>query len=346
MVDTVRYVDTDAAPGGNGQSPATAYDSMEVWSANEAGTVAAGNRHIVYCSGSANDVRAHVTGWTITDAFGLVIEGNATSGVWDSSKYHIQAPSLVDIDELAVLHSTADNVQFRKLQVYNTESTAFAYSKGITDAGGGEGGTEKCIIRLVDTGNTDATSRAMEYRDVLAGSTRYMFNNLTLYGNMGVSTRNTVNCTVQCCNNTFVGGISSNIGCELRTLLDLVAINNVTIGFITPYSIRDTTNSEYLAANAADNSPVPISAWNPGSVDYANRSISFTDAANDDYTLTSSDTGLTDIGAGTSVNSAVPADDIQGDTRGVSLTSCGFDEYALATLPFNPAYATEANKLL
>ena len=65
MVDTIKWSNADAPPGGDG-SQLSPYDSLSVWNSNNAGVIGAGNRHIVnFRSGISDDTSyLDLSGWS------------------------------------------------------------------------------------------------------------------------------------------------------------------------------------------------------------------------------------------------------------------------------------------
>lgn len=86
MAFIYRYVDVNADAGGDGTTDALtgancAYQSLSAWEAAEQGTIASGDKHIVYCNtGADSNVCAVLTAnWTVTDVDGLQIRTNDTN---------------------------------------------------------------------------------------------------------------------------------------------------------------------------------------------------------------------------------------------------------------------------
>lgn len=136
MADTTRYVNTASTAGGDGTTNATsganrAYASLSEWESAEQGTVGAGDRHIVECSGTAADTTAvAIAGWTINDADSLIIRGNRgdSAGFYDgnfeysTSHYRIE-PSTTD----HALHIDTQNVLVDGIQLLQFDAN-FEYA--------------------------------------------------------------------------------------------------------------------------------------------------------------------------------------------------------------------------
>ena len=137
-----RYVDVDAASGGNGTTNALtgancAYKSLAIWEAARQADLVAGDI-IEECIISSQDAAhtadtsaVNISGWT-TDATRYVdikvAAGSGHSGVWDTSKYRL-------ITSATYAHSLAiaeEFVRVRGLQVENTAVGAGGYGAIVT----------------------------------------------------------------------------------------------------------------------------------------------------------------------------------------------------------------------
>ena len=124
MVDTVRYVDTEAPGGGSGGS-GDPYNSLASWNANEAGAVGAGDRHICnFRSGNTPEPnRIDLTGWS--GAGELIIQrwgvANAEVRPTQSSGGHVFTTSTslnciiehIDIDMRNMLATSEEGIRFQ-----------------------------------------------------------------------------------------------------------------------------------------------------------------------------------------------------------------------------------------
>lgn len=113
MADIVRYVNTANAPGQDGLTHATGYSDYQEWMTSEAGVVASGDRHIVYCSGVTNDSSdGSFSGWTVSGELLVTAYAGdeAVSPIDDSRYVKIGDPVGMNFN---VPNVTVDGIQFR-----------------------------------------------------------------------------------------------------------------------------------------------------------------------------------------------------------------------------------------
>lgn len=349
MANKTRYIDTDMSnSNGNGLTRETAYDSLVLWQANEAGPVAGGEYHEVYCYGSKSDVATNITGWSATSANGVRILGDARSGVWDESKYHIKTSTSAS-GETALIVPHSDNVALDHLQLFNTNTANETYGNAISDRSGGTLQISNCILKITnENSSVNGPTHCCHFQFTKANATKIFFNNIVMYGIRGAYFSNMPSgITLHAINNSFIGDVRTNgQGLQVTNASSYTGINNLSYGWQgVDYNISGSPG--YEAANSASDTSAPATAWNPDGTNFNNRTPTFNNAGADDFTLSEFDTGATGIGMGFGERAEIPEFDIQDDKRGISpsRTSCGFDEYVPLSL-FNPAFARKVNNLL
>lgn len=97
MAAVIRFVNTASTAGGDGTTNNTtgatrAYASLNEWESNEqTDLVTDTDTHTVNCSGVAADVlKTSIVGWTTNVSFFITINGNNTSGVYNTSAHRIE----------------------------------------------------------------------------------------------------------------------------------------------------------------------------------------------------------------------------------------------------------------
>lgn len=323
---TTRYVNTASTAGGDGTTNATsganrAYASLSEWEAAEQAILS--EDHEVLCEGSTADSTAcTIDGWTV-GSFRITVKGNTTTngkhaGIYSTSKYRVELSTtgglIVPIEEKTII---------RDLIVYNTNTSGSGIGAGLTL------GADIEALNIIARGSgtiTIGSHQGIAFADV--NNLRTKVKNVISYGwNTGIYVRQNsastddtylVNDTVYGCTTGIRGRGAANV---------IQAWNNLCKG-----NTDDFNDTGFDTTNSGNNAQADGAADAPGSGDIDLSSYSdantFVDAAGGDFHLNSSGTAyslLDDAGVGPTSNSAVPTDDIDGDTRSGTTTSVGAD---------------------
>lgn len=195
MADTIRYINTDSTPGGDGTTNATtgvnrAYANADEWEGAEQTSIAIGDRHIVKCDGTLDANQLNVSGWTIPDGAELIIEGNdgnRPGSKWDSSKYHLHHTTSTLYQDTMEINE--DNVTVRNLQVALTQNNADAYSSDIIDLSTGVDNCKFHNLILKADGAVDSLLLGAPS----SGHGNHEAKNIIAYATQGSELRNGIN---------------------------------------------------------------------------------------------------------------------------------------------------------
>lgn len=304
------YVNTDVAGGlGDGSSLPNAFSTL---------SDAIDQYHADAPSG-ASEILCHATAGTADTSNPTTIEPVSGStltlktpvayrhdGKWDTSTYRLSLGpgNLLTIwDNFPRGSIILEGLQFEKTSVTANYDPILA----VTDVEGLS--ISKCIFK----GANSST-----YRERLV-SLFTRANNIYIWNNLFYNVNNIVDHiansvfrfetdeNIYFYNNTCIGGSRFFYGSGTETI---IGKNNIF--YDQGDSIQgtwDTVNSE---TNSSDQSTIPSNNSN----DRVSQTFSFTDSANDDYSLTSSDSGARDHGTDLSSDSNLSfSDDIEGNSR-------------------------------
>lgn len=258
-----------------------------------------------------------VTGWTTAepDYIKIYAPNNTTtevnqsqrhSGKWDDSKYNLSFSSA---------NSTAINIaSLTDLRIYGVQISVAANGRGINEpnvTGSAATYLDSNIIK-----STGSDSMGIRYYS----SAPYMYaSNNILYGFVGSNgcAINNYNWSgkLYVYNNTVYG---SYYGIQKGGGNLIVAKNNISYNNTFDYSTGfDSSSTNNLSSDGTA----------PGSNPIASATVSFVDAINDDFHLSSSDTAAKNKGADLSADPNLAFDtDIDGETRKAGAWDIGADE--------------------
>lgn len=284
MASVIRYFNADSV-GGDGTTDAltganAAYATLAAWQTAEAtNLVTAGDTHKLILNGDTDVTSAFTlsstAGWTTSATYDLTIERAS-----DSSMKILVAASWT-----AVFYVQVANVKLDNLWVENTTTSAF--QPFVFSFTGGDLIVDRCVgianvqsnNNIYNIGNQPANSTTIIARSVGAGAT------------VGLDA-SWSNITVKLYNNTLYGNARNY---ETRGCTHLIMKNNLgTDSGTQDYDL----NLDHTTVTTSNN--VSSDATSPDTA-YRNKTVTYTDAANDDFSLASSDTGAT--GQGTDLSS-------------------------------------------
>lgn len=315
MTDTVRYVNTDSS-GGDGTTNATsggtaAYASLAAAEAAEAGTIASGDRLIIYCDSPSNvddtsAVSFDSASWTVTGD--LIIQNNNGQGSPAGVTEHNG-----QFDTGYVITGASRHGEVFNVQTPNTTVEGLEVRNTNTQTGSGT------CYRATDNDSIDsllmkrclavpsAQKRGFAYRDPsgVGGIQRFQ-NCISAQGGLngfahtsnGNANIEIINCGVEGASVGYNTGSSSTVLC-----INCWSFNNTT-------SWASNTWNSSCSNNATDETDTTNV---PGSSNQANLvSGDFESSSTDDYRVASGSGVLKDNG---SDQSGKFSDDIKLDTR-------------------------------
>jgi hypothetical protein len=301
MTARLRFVNTASSAGGDGTTNATtgatrAYSSMNEAEAGEVDTLVDIQLEI-QCTGTAADTSTTLfsTGWSVDASSTVKLTPNSsdinTTGVYDTNLYRIATTInfRVNLDFLApfdhlILEGLQISITGQSSRAVRTKSSSVIIGN-IFDSDG------------INTGMTgiDFFQAGMDF--MIANNVIYNMTSVGLKGNSSSSggTRTLYNNTVDSCGSGLLIG-----GSEATNR----AFNNLLTNNTTDYSASGTVTSDN---NVTSDGTSPDTG-------HDNKTITYTDAANGDYSTSDSD--VVGIGTDLSADSEFPFDtDIKGDTR-------------------------------
>lgn len=316
MATVTRYVDAASAAGGDGTTPATsgatrAYSTQSEWDAAEqTDLVTDTDVHVLNCGGTTADTAALVIdGWTTGASNDITINGNNTTGAWNTSTYRHSPPSGgigVQVEE--------SYVSWYDMQQENNNVTGTYYNMIDLQPGSGVSACDYTISRCIFDGQGNNRARGINFGSVGTGTGRVynsIVNDITVgSASVGIQVEDTGWTDIDLFNNTVYNCISG----IKQTAGTVTATNNASFGNTDDFV--GTITVTFCASDDGDGTDsVSPADWGAVFVDYVNA----------DFHLKSTDTDL--INAGTDL-SAFLTDDIEGDTR--STFDIGADEYVSA----------------
>jgi len=338
MADTQRYVNT-ASSGGDGTTNNTsgasaAFASLSAWESASQGTIGAGNRHIVDCSGNTNADTTEVTiaGWTFSTGQ-LIIQGHRTSGDGYYSGNAVQSSSHYRLVTNGTGHSLSitdgsSDVIIDGIQVENQTATGFRCCIRPLQGGASTIIIRKCRIR---NGGSTRTGIGHPNTNPNGGQTITVENCLVVSNLVGIEIRPAphTNNTTTLQNNTIYGCTSTGI---LYTATGSGNTNNVNIRNNAISNIT-TTDISYSDTSTTVN----LSRLNNYTDDATSPDVSIVSAASawtSPGTTTSSDFSIKDTSSAlynNGTSTGTPDDDINGLARPQATTDdVGAWEFAAA----------------
>jgi len=183
MAVVTRYVNTASTAGGDGTTNGTAgatraYATLAEWeSAEQTNLVTATDTHIVNCSGSADDVKTTVTGWTTDATYFITINGDHTGTTWDTSAYIIDHTSTATSDYVCKISEAFTVVNDLQIQMEQDGQNGGAALLFDVDA-------ESCTVnRSICHGHGTSTSTGCTgFKDANDSGTGVTYNNCLSMG--------------------------------------------------------------------------------------------------------------------------------------------------------------------
>ena len=287
MATVTRFVDAASTAGGNGTTDSIvatdanrAYVSINEWNTQEADDISTGTgsdtQHVVNCGGTTAQTvgDAQLTGWT-TDVTGFfTINGNNTSGAYNTSAFRIEYTTSANYREF---FNNGENYSvINDIQGILTSSDLTG--RGIASASLDGASINRCIVKGVLTGTTGgATGIQMRNNNVACSVFACLCYDFDNDSGQGFSISSDTATDVLLYNNTAENCVTGfNRGYD-----DLTARNNLAQNCTTPFS---TPGSGWTGAthNAAE-SGVPGTSTQTGTV-------SFADLGGEDYQPVAEDT--------------------------------------------------------
>ena len=280
-------------------------------------------------SGSADTALADVDGFTTSATCFVKVYTTGShrhAGEWDGSLYRIDRSASSDQWENACIQISDPHVRIDGLQLRARSSavhtngalnfdaevtncilvghnTNESYKKGVGIDTPGSSSVIKVQNNIIYDfgGTTGSYSAGVLHVGDVSGSNTIIYNN-----------------TVVNCAKGYYRDVSSDINCSNNIAQDCVD------GFYTEWQwASGSSSADYNLSDLASDAP--------GSNSVNSSTLTFVDAANDDYHLASGDTDAIGAGIGPSWDGNVPTTDIDGDTRSGTTTDIGADLYVAAS---------------
>ncbi len=328
----IRYVDPDAAAGGDGTTNALigihcAYKSLYIWQEARRGILSDTEECICESNGAlhtADTTPVVISGWTTTPNYYIYIHPSATgrhNGVYNTSKYRLEVNLSVATDILynAVPYVIIEGLQFKATgatvdsSVISIENDTWLSSCIIV----GLPGNAYCVRGIFVTTSND-------------GITRIWNNIIYDFDTSGSGIRihsdpiiNTISIYIY--NNT-IHNCSTGISHAVDTAT-AIAKNNLIKSCPTPTYGIFIAGTDY---NATDKSLMGYTVTDSMNIhDRLNQVFTFVNELSDNFHLASTDTGARNYGINLSTDPILAfSTDIDGETRpGESIWDIGADEY-------------------
>ena len=332
MAVITRYVDVDAAAGGDGTTNALtgancAYKSLNIWEAAQQQNLDTGN-NIAECICESNHANhtadttvVTIDGWTTSATDYISIKTSAAGrhdGKWNTGKYRLEIPELWGGGALTIYENfvRVEGLQFTLIDGSYVFYTAIDYLTNGADVRISNS-IYKGLLTANCTGITLATDNSSGTVSVKAwNNIMYNFSGSSavgIYANAWLSTA-----TLYAYNNTIYNSYS---GCEIYGSSVLVAKNNISYNNTTDFSGTFDASSNY---NFSKDATAPGAQSIHGTADGKTPDFVNTGAGTEDFHLQSTSDA---IGVGTdNPGSGLYSTDIDGQTR-TSTWDIGADEY-------------------
>jgi len=316
-----RFINTAAAAGGDGTTNNTsgatrAYSTLDEAQVAEAvNLTTAGDTIEFVCTGTADTSRPiFSTGWVTSATDNITIKPNSsdaiTTGIFDTAKYHLS--STVSYQHPIRITGTARHVDIDGIQSQVTSGGGICAS--LAPNTGATITLQNCILK----GNN--SSSGQEGGNFGANTSTFNIINNVVYELLGNGLRNQTymssgklviyNNTVDNCGTGL--NVSSGTGSGSRAYNNL--LTNNTTDYSVHASLSDTDNNVTSDATGPDTG-------------HTSKTITYTDAANDDYSTNDAD--IVGLGTDLTSDSDFPfSTDIIAEARGTSWDIGAFQEPA------------------
>lgn len=345
--EAIRYVDPNAASGGNGTEQTLsggtcAYQSINAWEAARQRDLTSGDEiETAICSsnldaggGSVDAVVVNISGWTTSSTDYIQIKANSShGGKWNDNIYR----NVSTDGSNANIRITEENVRVIGIQIWHNPSSQTAnygtlWFNGVA-AATHDIRVSKCIIRgnptfddaYIICGYTDYSSSSRSGQCRIWNCIFYDFQNpsnaaraIWNYNGTNAIAHDIYNNTFQ--NNKEAINITSNPNLH-QIINNLFKSNTTDIG-----ASGVEAGSGY---NATNNSTLTYTVSGGATNDRVSQTFSFVDEDNDDFHLQSDDGGARNFGLD-DPSSGIYSDDVDGQTR-VSTWDIGADEYVVSS---------------
>lgn len=327
-----RYVNTASSAGGDGTTNGTAGSTRAFASLREAldslpATLT--DAYTINCSGSAADTLSVTQGhwdFATTSSNYILLQGENTSGKWDTSKYRLEVTN-----DTGIYNSAAGHVRIDKFQVMVTQNDSVNYE----------------CIRLCTANNqnqpVDHRISNTIVRATITGGTNHIagFGNSDPVDNAGGTCR-LWNCIAYDCQTGFASDATSWDAANLINY-NCTAWGNNSNWADDQKCINCLSDNALLGDGAGFNGTGTTGHSNNASGDSSaggtnartNQTFTFVNTASRDFHLQSSDAGAKDHGL-TDPGSGLFSDDIDGQTRS-GTWDIGADEVLSSSSSVSPS---------
>lgn len=326
LTTVTRYVNTGSTAGGDGTTNATtganrAYASLNEAEGNNRDCVANDEAWVINCTGTTADTKAVVVaGWTVDGTRKITLNGNNTSGKWDTSKYRIDLTGINGLPlDIQISSVTINDFQIRK----------------------GQSGTTPCL--QVNNANSNKNSNNIINRCVLRGTINNgTWNQYGVWLNACGGNNVIQNCLIYDFNDTSVNTDKAGVFSYFVTATNYVyncTVSSCAIGIKFSGGTAPILKNNICYNNSIDyNGTMNSASTNNLSKDqtapafntyYRGKSLTFTDILNRDFSLVSTDTDA--IGKGVDMSASYTT-----DLKGVSwggVYDLGCLKYVSASTP-------------
>ena len=336
MAEQQAFIDASVASGGAG-TEVDPYGSASEWESNEqTNLVIDGDTHKAFATGGIDGTAFTISSWG-TDSTHFVEltskSGDDPSGVFDSSKYFLDGGTGLG----ATLAINDDNTKLTAIQFRRDGPGAVSSQRSCVNiaaqAAGNTHDIERCVfLSIAAAAPAQKVAITTSDSDTVLTIKNNVFYDFDDTGDDAIDIAAQTAGTAKIINNTM-----QNCTVGITGLGNTKIVNNVFQNCGTDVSgTVDTGNSGNNLSDAASGLP--------GSNNVHSSTLTFLDAANDDFHLDSGDSDAIGAGVGPSSDSDVLTTDVDGDTRTGTTCDIGYDEFVAAG--GGPVYQSIKHKYL
>ena len=319
MAEIQTFIDATVASGGAG-TELDPYGSASEWESNEqTDLVSDGDTHKALATGGIDGTAFTISGWGTDSTHFVELTSQASddpSGVFDSAKYFLdRGTGLGAIVAINDDNTKLTSIQFRRDGPGAVGSQRPCVSIAAQAAGNTHDITSCVFLSIAAVASAQKVGIVTSDSDTVLTANNNVFYDFDDTNDDGIDIQSQTAGSAKVINNTF-----QNCTVALAGLSSTKVLNNIFQSCGTDVSgTVDTGNSGYNLSDAASGLP--------GSNNVHSSTLTFKDAANDDFHLDSGDGDAIGAGIGPSSDSDVLTTDVDGDARSGTTCDIGFDEF-------------------